>query len=112
MRVHRGTDLAALSAWRSRPTAVIGAQAFADGQHPISLGNPRVARELADRQRPAPVSTFRAWSRTRYIQRFEPGMSDRTIAELVKLTAKTAHVIMMDGAQDARANTGGFLATD
>ena len=47
-----------------------------------------------------------------YIQRHEPGLADRTIAELVKAIAKTAHIVLMDGAQDPRANTGGFLATD
>ena len=107
-------DLAALEAaiGASRPPFV-GAQAFADGQHPISLGNLRAARALADRHGLRLVlDVSRVVENAWYIQRFEPGMADRSIAELVKLTAKSAHVIMMDGAQDARANTGGFLATD
>ncbi|WP_374248590.1 tryptophanase [Thermomonas sp.] len=91
----------------------IGAQAFADGQHPVSLANLRAARELADRHGLRLVLDLsRVVENAWYIQRFETGMGDRTIAELVKLLAKTAHVVMMDGAQDARANTGGFLATD
>ncbi|MBK9091178.1 MAG: hypothetical protein IPL90_19930 [Holophagales bacterium] len=30
----------------------------------------------------------------------------------MKQIAKTAHVILLDGAQDAKSNTGGLLATD
>ena len=107
-------DLARLEAeiLESRPPFV-GAQCFADGQHPISLANLRAAREVADRHGLRLVlDVSRVVENAWYIQRFEPGMGDRGIAELVKRIAKTAHVILMDGAQDARANTGGFLATD
>ncbi|MCO5054019.1 tryptophanase [Thermomonas sp.] len=107
-------DLAALEAGigASRPP-FIGAQAFADGQHPVSLGNLRAARALADRHGLRLVlDVSRVVENAWYIQRYEPGMGDRTIADIVKQFAKTAHVILMDGAQDARANTGGFLATD
>ncbi|MCC7255467.1 MAG: hypothetical protein IT467_05980, partial [Dokdonella sp.] len=96
----------------SRPP-FIGAQAFADGQHPLSLANLRAVRELADRHGLRLVlDVSRVVENAWYIQCYEPGLADRTIADLVKLIAKSAHVIMMDGAQDARANTGGFLATD
>ncbi|MBX3689142.1 tryptophanase [Dokdonella sp.] len=91
----------------------IGAQAFADGQHPLSLANLRAVRELADRHGLRLVlDVSRVVENAWYIQCYEPGLADRTIADLVKLIAKSAHAIMMDGAQDARANTGGFLATD
>lgn len=91
----------------------IGAQAFADGQHPVSLGNLRAARELADRHGLRLVlDVSRVVENAWYIQRYESGMGDRTIAEIVKLLSKTAHIVMMDGAQDPRANTGGFIATD
>lgn len=103
--------LAAVIAERRPP--FIGAQTFADGQHPVSLANLRAARELADRHGLRLVlDVSRVVENAWYIQRFEAGMGDRTISELVKLISKTAHVVMMDGAQDARANTGGFLATD
>lgn len=107
-------DLAALEEViaEARPP-FIGAQAFADGQHPLSLQNLRAVREIADRHGLRLVlDVSRVVENAWYIQRHEPGMGDRTIAELVKLFAKTAHVIMMDGAQDPRADTGGFLATD
>ncbi len=98
---------------REQRPPFVGAQAFADGQHPISLANLRAAREVADRHGLRLVlDVSRVVENAWYIQRYEPGMGDRTIAELVKLLSKTAHVILMDGAQDARANTGGFLATD
>ena len=91
----------------------IGGQAFADGQHPFSLANLRAVRALADREGLRLVlDVSRVVENAWYIQRHEPGMADRTIAEIVKTIGKTAHVILMDGAQDPRANTGGFLATD
>jgi tyrosine phenol-lyase len=107
-------DLARLEAAiaGSRPPFV-GCQAFADGQHPFSLANLRAVREAADRHGLRLVlDVSRVIENAWYIQRHEPGMADRTIAEIVKAIAKTAHVILMDGAQDPRANTGGFLATD
>ena len=91
----------------------VGCQAFADGQHPFSLENLRAVRALADRKGLRLVLDLsRVIENAWYIQRHEPGQADRTIAELVKLIAKTAHVVLMDGAQDPRSNTGGFLATD
>jgi tryptophanase len=42
-----------------------------------------------------------------YIQKHEKGQADRSIAEIVKQIAKTAHVFMFDGGHDARCNTGG-----
>jgi tyrosine phenol-lyase len=47
-----------------------------------------------------------------YIQRHESGQADRSIAEIVKYIAKTAHVFLFDGGQDAKCNTGGLLTTD
>ena len=103
--------LAALVAAAKPP--FIGCQAFADGQHPFSLANLRAARALADREGLRLVlDVSRVIENAWYVQRHEPGMADRTIAEIVKSIAKTAHVILMDGAQDPRTNTGGFLATD
>ncbi len=104
-------------AWRRYVAAAkppfIGCQAFADGQHPFSLANLRAVRALADREGLRLVlDVSRVIENAWYVQRHEPGMADRTIAEIVKSIAKTAHVILMDGAQDPRANTGGFLATD
>ncbi len=107
-------DLGRLAALieESRPPFV-GAQAFADGQHPFSLANLRAVRELSDRHGLRLVlDVSRVVENAWYIQRHEAGMAGRTIAELVRLIAKTAHIVLMDGAQDPRANTGGFLATD
>ncbi len=91
----------------------IGGQTFADGQHPFSLANLRAVRAFADREGLRLIlDVSRVIENAWYIQRHEPGMGDRTIADIVKTIGKTAHVILMDGAQDPRANTGGFLATD
>ncbi len=114
-RVFTGNfDLARLAALvaASKPP-FIGGQAFADGQHPFSFANLRAVRALADREGLRLVlDVSRVIENAWYIQRHEPGMADRAIAEIVKSIAKTAHVILMDGAQDPRSNTGGFLATD
>ncbi|MGM0668590.1 MAG: tryptophanase, partial [Gemmatimonadota bacterium] len=88
-------------------------QAFADGQHPFSLENLREVRALAEpRGIRLIVEGSRIVENAWYIQKHEAGQADRSIAEIVKQIAKTAHVLMFDGAQDAKANTGGLLTTD
>ncbi|MCC7144365.1 MAG: tryptophanase [Candidatus Eisenbacteria bacterium] len=107
-------DLQALNALlATRKPAIIGMQCFADGQHPFSLANLRGVRAAADQAGLRLVLDLsRVIENAWWIQRFEPGQSDRSIAELVKLIAKTAHVVLLDGAQDPKCNTGGLLATD
>lgn len=96
-----------------RRAAIIGMQCFADGQHPFSLENLRAVRALADRHGLRLVlDVSRVLENAWYIQRYESGHADRSIAELVKLIAKTAHVVLLDGAQGAKCPTGGLLATD
>ena len=97
----------------TRRAAIIGMQCFADGQHPFSLENLRAVRALADRHGLRLVlDVSRVLENAWYIQRHESGHADRSIAELVKLISKTAHVILLDGAQGAKCPTGGLLATD
>jgi len=88
-------------------------QAFADGQHPFSLKNLRQARAMADQHGVRLVVdgsriTKNAW----YIQKHEVGQADRSIAEIVKQIAKTAHVFLFDGGRDAKTATGGLITTD
>jgi tyrosine phenol-lyase len=93
--------------------AVVGLQAFADGQHPFSMENLRAVRALAERfGKRLILDGSRVIENAWYIQRHEPGMASRTIAALVKEIAKTAHVFQIDGAQDPKCPTGGLLATD
>ena len=97
----------------TRKAAMIGMQCFADGQHPFSLANLRAVRAAADRHGlRLTLDVSRVIENAWYVQRHEAGQADRTIADLVKQIAKTAHVILLDGAQDPKSNTGGFLATD
>ena len=94
-------------------SAIVGMQCFADGQHPFSLQNLRQVRAMADKRGMRLVlDVSRVVENAWYLQKHEAGMGDRTIADLVKQIAKTAHIILMDGAQDPRCTTGGFLATD
>jgi tyrosine phenol-lyase len=93
--------------------AVVGLQAFADGQHPFSLENLRAVRALADRYgKRLILDGSRVIENAWYIQRHEDGMSSRSISTLVREIAKTAHVFQIDAAQDPKCPTGGLLATD
>ena len=93
--------------------AIVGLQAFGDGQHPFSLENLRAVRALADRYgKRLVLDGSRVIENAWYIQRHEEGMAARSIAALVKEIAKTAHVFQIDGAQDPKCPTGGLLATD
>ncbi len=107
-------DLARLEeALAAGKTPVVDVQAFADGQHPISLANLRAAREIADRHGVRLVlDGSRIIENAWYIQRHEAGQADRDIRSLVKLLVKTSHILQMDGAQDPKANAGGILTTD
>lgn len=93
--------------------AVVLLQSFADGQHPFSLANLRSVRATADRHGLRLVlDVSRVIENAWYIQRHEAGQAERSIADIVKQIAKTAHVVLLDGAQDPKSNTGGLLATD
>ena len=92
---------------------VVDVQAFADGQHPISLKNLRAVRELADKHGARLVlDGSRIIENAWYIQRHEAGKGDRDIRSLVREMVKTSHILQMDGAQDPKANAGGLLSTD
>ncbi|UCC48877.1 MAG: tryptophanase, partial [Gemmatimonadota bacterium] len=93
--------------------AIVGLQAFADGQHPFSLENLRAVRARADKHGKRLVCDgSRVIENAWYIQRHEPGQADRSIADIVKQIVKTCHILLMDGAQDPKCNTGGILTTD
>ena len=93
--------------------ALIELQAFADGMHPFSLANLKAVRTLADQRGVRLVlDGSRIIENAWYIQRHEPGMSDRPVADLVKQMVKTAHIFLLDGAQDPKCPTGGILTTD
>lgn len=88
-------------------------QTFADGQHPFSLENLRRLRSLADnRGVRLVVDGSRIVENAWYIQKHETGQADRAIADIVKQIAKTAHLFLFDGGQDAKSNTGGLITTD
>jgi tyrosine phenol-lyase len=96
-----------------RKAAAVLLQSFADGQHPFSLANLRSVRATADRHGLRLVlDVSRVIENAWYIQKHEAGQAERSIADIVKQIAKTAHVVLLDGAQDPKSNTGGLLATD
>ncbi|MCJ7629380.1 MAG: beta-eliminating lyase-related protein, partial [Longimicrobiales bacterium] len=78
-------------------------QAFADGQHPFSLENLRGLRAMADQYGVRlMVDGSRVAKNAWYIQKHERGQADRSIAEIVKQIAKTAHIFLFDGGRDAK----------
>ncbi|MFO7892570.1 MAG: tryptophanase [Longimicrobiales bacterium] len=88
-------------------------QTFADGHHPVSLENLEALRRLADdRGVRLIVDGSRLVENAAYVRRHEPGREERSVAELVKAMAQTAHVLLFDGAHGARSNTGGLITTD
>jgi len=94
-------------------TPLVLVQAFADGQHPFSLANLRETRALCEKKGiRLMVDGSRIVENAWYVQKHEDGQADRSIAEIVKQIAKTAHVLLFDGGQDAKTNTGGLLTTD
>ncbi len=98
---------------KDEPVALVGLQAFADGQHPFSLENLRAIRALADAYGKRLICDgSRVIENAWFIQCHEPGQADRSIAEIVKQIAKTCHLFQIDGAQDPKCNTGGILTTD
>ncbi|MCB9645834.1 MAG: tryptophanase [Deltaproteobacteria bacterium] len=98
---------------KARRPALLLLQAFSDGMHPMSLQNLTAVRRFADGAGLRLVlDASRLVENAWYIQTHEAGQGDRSVAELVKQMAKLAHVVMLDGAQDAKANTGGLLTTD
>jgi tyrosine phenol-lyase len=98
---------------RDGGVTMIGMQCFADGRHPFSLANLKAVRELADRSGlRLLLDGSRIIENAWYIQSLEEGHADRSIADIVKLIAKFAHVLHVDGAQDPKANAGGILMTD
>jgi tyrosine phenol-lyase len=93
--------------------ALVGLQAFADGQHPFSLQNLRAVRALAARYGLRLICDgSRVIENAWYIQRHEPGQADRSIADIVQQIVKTCNIFQIDGAQDPKCNTGGIVTTD
>jgi tyrosine phenol-lyase len=93
--------------------AILYVEAFADAHYPISLGNLRAARALADRHKvPLVLDGSRITENAWYVQRHEDGHGGRSVAELVRDMVACCHVLQLDGAQDARTNVGALLSTD
>lgn len=94
-------------------TSMVLLQAFADGQHPFTLENLTRVRQLADRFGVRLVlDASRIVENAWVIQQHEAGEASRSIASLVRRMSKLAHLVLVDGAQDPKANAGGLIATD
>jgi len=97
----------------SENVALIGMQAFADGQHPFSVENIKAVRAVADRHgKRLVLDGSRLIENAWYIQRHESGRSNTPIADIVRQCVKGVHIFQMDGQQDPKTNIGGILTTD
>ncbi|RME22269.1 MAG: tryptophanase, partial [Deltaproteobacteria bacterium] len=106
-------DLAALERQLEQgDVALVHVDLFADAQHPVSLGNLQQVRRLCDGYGVRLcIDGSRIVEAAWMIRRHEPGRSTGDIATLVRRLADLATVVMVDGAQDPRSNTGALLAT-
>ncbi len=106
-------DLKALEKALAEGLSLVWMQAFADGQHPFSLTNLEAVKKLADARGVRLVlDASRVIENAWYIQKHESGQAEHDIATLVKDIASKVHVLIMDGAQDPKSNTGGFIAVN
>lgn len=111
------TDLAALEALLSGSEAVrvpfvlvtITSNVCAD--LPVSMANLRATSALAHRfGKPLYLDACRFAQNAWYIQSFEPGYGDRSIASIVREIFSLADGCIVSAKKDAMAQIGGFLA--
>jgi tyrosine phenol-lyase len=102
------------SALQTGEVSWLDVQAFADGQHPVSLENLKQVRRLADKYGIKLVlDGSRIIENAWYVQQHGTiGQGDGSIAGLVRQMVKTSHIFYLDGSQDPKANTGGLISTD
>ncbi len=107
-------DLGALKAILAEDNvSAVSMHAFADGRYPFSLANIVAVRAAVDQRGVRLLlDGSRIIENAWFIQQNEPGQATRTIAEIVRQIVKTSHVLMLDGAQDPKCNTGGLISTD
>ncbi|MCP5020235.1 MAG: hypothetical protein GY930_00530, partial [bacterium] len=103
-------DLVALRKALEGGAKMVAMQAFAGGQHPFSLANLTEVKDLADEYDALLVlDASRIIENAWFIQQHETNQGQRTIAGLVKELADLVRILIMDGAQDPKASTGGFI---
>lgn len=80
------------------------------GGQPVSLANMRaVADYCRERGIRVMLDATRAVENAWFIQQREPGMRDRTVAEIVRLLCDCADGATMSGKKDSLVNIGGWL---
>ena len=93
--------------------ALLYVETFADAHHPVSIGNLRGVRALADKHGlPLVLDGSRIVENAWYIQRHEEGQTDRTIADISRDLVSYCDVLQLDGAQAPKSNVGAFLSTN
>jgi tyrosine phenol-lyase len=95
------------------PYLSIAATVNMAGGQPISLGNVRAVRELANRYGIRVIlDAARVVENAFFIQKREPGCQDRSIASIVKELCSYTDGCTMSAKKDPMVNIGGFLAVN
>lgn len=80
------------------------------GGQPVSIAN---LREVAEYCRPRGIKVMldatRAVENSWFVQQREPGMRDRTVAEILRMTCDLTDGATMSGKKDSLVNIGGWL---
>jgi len=95
------------------PYISIAATVNMAGGQPISLGNARAVRKLADKHGIRVIlDAARVVENAYFIQKREPGFEDWTIASIVKELCSQTDGCTMSAKKDPLVNIGGFLAVN
>ncbi|HBS87988.1 MAG TPA: hypothetical protein DEA97_15605 [Bacteroidales bacterium] len=86
---------------------------YADGFKPVSLANIKEASKIAKNNNTVLVVNGSYIIATAdYIRKNESGYSNKTLKEIVYEIGSNSDIFVMDGGQDPRSNTGGFISTN
>lgn len=106
-------DVSALDKAASGNVPFIYAESFAGGYRPVSLKGMKALRKYADEKKTTLIfDASRVVENAAYLIKNEKTLASKTVAEVVRMLTDTAHVVVMDAAQDARCNVGGLITTD
>ncbi len=86
---------------------------YADGYKPVSLANLKETVKIATAANTVlVVNGSYIVPNADYIRKNEAGYAKKTLKEILSEIGALSHVFIIDGGQDPRSNTGGFISTN